>query len=488
MTDSAQDLITERANTIISEKFGIFHSPDNLRNLHRSLLHTARELGFEKDLGLLTGLIEKNELTESQQEVLVSNLTVGETFFFRDMHTLNVFRDHVVLPLLDLRRNSSKSLRFWSAGCCSGEEPYTLAIMLTELLDDLSEWDIRIFASDLNERFLEKAEKGVYTSWSFRNTRKEIIDKYFIKSGNTYELLPSIRRMVTFHSLNLAGDASPELIPHLINQDAIFCRNVLMYFSPEKSAKITSRFYASLAENGWLILSPVEASLPVISAFTSVCLNGITLYQKQLNQAPRPDQRPIAIHPPVKHTYTHPATEHLKKTLYKSPERVPPKPAVTDPAIIAVTEYNNGDYEKAIVSISAILGKDPAKHDLIFLLIRSYANLGQLQQARQWSEKFITLDKTRPGLHYLHAVILHEMDLQAEAEDALRKALYLEPTHILSHFLMGSILARLGKESKARKHFKNVYELLSSYKDDAVIPESEGMTAGRMKEIVHSMQ
>ena len=80
------------------------------------------------------------------------------------------------------------------------------------------------------------------------------------------------------------------------------------------------------------------------------------------------------------------------------------------------------------------------------------------------------------------------MDLQAEAEDALRKALYLEPTHILSHFLMGSILARLGKESKARKHFKNVYELLSAYKDDAVIPESEGMTAGRMKEIVHSMQ
>lgn len=129
-----------------------------------------------------------------------------------------------------------------------------------------------------------------------------------------------------------------------------------------------------------------------------------------------------------------------------------------------------------------------ARHELLFLLIRSYANLGKLQQAKEWSEKLIALDKTKAGVHYLHAVILHEMDFKEEAEEALRKALYLDPGHILSHFLTGNISAKLGKNSKARKHFMNVKELLSAYKDDDVLPESEGMTAGRIREIVRSMQ
>ena len=245
MTDLSQEKITEQANILIEKKFGIFHSPENLHNLQRSLINTTKELGLHKDIGTLIHLLGRDSLTPAQEGILVSNLTVGETFFFRDMHTLNVFRDHVLTPMLDLRRSTSKSLRIWSAGCCSGEEPYTLAIMLTELLGDLDEWKIHITATDLNPKFLEKAERGVYTSWSFRNTREEIIDKYFIREKNTYELIPSIRKMVNFHHLNLALETSQDLPPHLLNQDVIFCRNVLMYFSPAQAAQVLSLIHIS---------------------------------------------------------------------------------------------------------------------------------------------------------------------------------------------------------------------------------------------------
>jgi len=489
MTDLSQEKITEQANILIEKKFGIFHSPENLHNLQRSLINTTKELGLHKDIGTLIHLLGRDSLTPAQEGILVSNLTVGETFFFRDMHTLNVFRDHVLTPMLDLRRSTSKSLRIWSAGCCSGEEPYTLAIMLTELLGDLDEWKIHITATDLNPKFLEKAERGVYTSWSFRNTREEIIDKYFIREKNTYELIPSIRKMVNFHHLNLALETSQDLPPHLLNQDVIFCRNVLMYFSPAQAAQVISRFLTSLTDKGWFIISPVESSFPVFSAFTPVIRNSITLYQKQLQQNPLPEHRIHAISPVV--SPVSPAISpavRLKTILPPSLplKKLPDKPP--DPAATAHKEYNEGRYEKAIETILVLADQGKARHELLFVLIRSYANLGKLQQAKEWSEKLIAMDKTKAGVHYLYAVILHEMDFKEEAEEALRKALYLDPGHILSHFLIGSISSKLGKNSKARKHFMNVKELLSAYKDEDVLPESEGMTAGRIREIVHSLQ
>jgi chemotaxis protein methyltransferase CheR len=150
--------------------------------------------------------------------------------------------------------------------------------------------------------------------------------------------------------------------------------------------------------------------------------------------------------------------------------------------------FIKGNYTSAIELILKIMDAGPANQELLPMLIRSYANTGKLEQARMWSEKQITLNKMDASSHYLHAVIMQEMDLPHEAEKALMKALYLDPDHILSHLLMGNISTRLGKHSKARKHYMNVGELLTAFKDEEILPESEGMTAGRIKELVGLMK
>ena len=500
MTESSHHQITERANRIITEKFGISFTPENLHNLQKLLVNTARELGFHKDIGLLTNLIERNNLTPTQSEILISNLTIGETFFFRDMLTLDTVRDHILKPLIESRRDSARSLRLWSAACCSGEEPYTLAIMLRELIPDIKNWDIKILATDLNSQFLEKAKKGIYTAWSFRNTHHEITKKYFLKKGNALELIPEVRNMVTFLPLNLVGDRSVSANHSLFHQDVIFCRNVLMYFAPDQAIKVSESLFSSLNEHGWLVISPVESSIQVYSAFRTVMMNGITLYQKTSLQTksmagPLP-KRNYSIKSPD--SFQDPATlkkipglKEKKSVAIKPKEVSTYRSTVTKPApeqvFNVMAEFNKGNYLQVIEFILKKKNSGSVGKELISLLARSYANLGQLQLARELMDDLIKLDQTEASSHYFQATILQEMNLLEEAEETLRRAVYLEPGHLLSHFLLGNLSGRLGKQSKARKHYLNARELLAKHKDEEVLPESEGMTAGRLKEIINSM-
>jgi chemotaxis protein methyltransferase CheR len=347
------------------------------------------------------------------------------------MPTLNVFRDLILRPLVDERRTGGKTLRIWSAGCCSGEEPYTIAMILTELLHDLPAWDIKIMATDLNPLFLEKAKRGIYTPWSFRDTTKEQTDRYFIKRGSTFEILPTIRKMVTFLPLNLVSEPGHEIANALSSQDVIFCRNVLMYFSTEMAAGVAARFHASLVDNGWFITSPVEVSQPVFGLFTPVVLDGLTMYRKCGPLQTQPQQPPAFVafpSMPVQHKKAEKPSGNVQKIVKKQP---------TTPAV--KTEVPAGDVINA-------------------------------------------------GSYYIQAAIAQENNLPEAAEQALQKALYLDPSHLLSHFLMGRIAAMLGKEIKSKKHYRNVKELLSAYENEEILPGSEGMTAGRLKEIVNSMK
>lgn len=483
MNPTSQEFIVLQANQIIAEKFGISFSPENLHALEKLLLQTAKELGFHKNTGHLTELILKDQLSDRQSEVLVSNLTVGETFFFRDMRTLNAFRDYILKPLIESRRLSSKSLRIWSAACCSGEEPYTLAIMLKELIPDLKDWDLKVFASDLNPVFLEKAGKGIYTSWSFRNTRHEITEKYFFRQGNTLELLPEIRSMVTFFNLNLAADPPENISRFLDHLDVIFCRNVLMYFNKDQALKATQRLYSSLDPGGWLIISPVEITMGVFDAFTPVVINGITLFRKEgAHNEGNKRIFPVNFSPAISNTG--PSDSLNLRNISRKQSAVK---KIKEPNKDFISEYKKGNYLQSIDLIFRMSPSGPVNKADLELLVRSYANLGQLQQAKEWAEKLLRVYKTDLGAYYLYAVVLEGMDLHEEASEALRKALYLDPEHVLSHFLMGNICAGLGKKSKSRKHYMNIKELLGSYTVDEILPDSEGLTAGSMNEIINSL-
>ncbi|MCK5192786.1 MAG: hypothetical protein KAQ71_03185, partial [Desulfobulbaceae bacterium] len=188
-------LISDLAD-VIKMRTGLYFPKERRRDLKRSLVSVARDLGFD-DLKACIQLLVSPDLTKKQLTTLIIHLTIGETFFFRDKNLFQVIKDQILARWVQLRQGVNNSLRFWSAGCCTGEEPYSIAMLLDQMKPEIQDWKITILATDINADFLKKAEKGFYSRWSFRDTPDNIVKRYFKKRGeNRFEIAPRLKKMV----------------------------------------------------------------------------------------------------------------------------------------------------------------------------------------------------------------------------------------------------------------------------------------------------
>ena len=221
---------------------------------------------------------------------LASDLTIGETYFFRDSGVFAALEGEVLPPLIAKRRSEGNPrLRIWSAGCATGEEPYSLAIVLDRLLPDRTGWAVTVLATDIDNEALQAARLGLYRDWSFRQTPEPIRARYFHRrEDDRFELDPGIRRMVTFAPLNLAEEAHPDPVTNTSAMDLILCRNVLMYFTREKQLRCVARLWRALVDGGWLVISPAESSADLLGPFVSVSFPGAILYRRERVVAARP--------------------------------------------------------------------------------------------------------------------------------------------------------------------------------------------------------
>src|SRR5512139_1484904 len=215
---------------------------------------------------------------EEELVVLVDNLTTNETYFFRESAQLRAFSEEI-LPELRLKNAGRKSLRIWSAGCSTGEEPYTIAILLLESGDWWRDWQVEVMGSDINQRVLHTARKGVYKKSAHRVTSPEMLAKYFIEEekGN-YRIADRVRELVSFSYLNLLDPYKTSLIS---NMDIIFCRNVIIYFDKEAKKKVIESFYEKLRKGGYLLLGHSESLINISNAFALRTLKNDMVYQKQ---------------------------------------------------------------------------------------------------------------------------------------------------------------------------------------------------------------
>jgi chemotaxis protein methyltransferase CheR len=184
---------------------------------------------------------------------LVQHLTVGETYFLRDPAQILALRE-TILPDLIERRSGERRLRLWSAGCSTGEEPYTMAILLREM-DITPAWDVLLVGTDVNRESLRIAREGRYPAWSFRATPDEIRERYFVAFGAGWRLHDSIRRMTRFAWMNLGADG---LMPPSADLDLIMCRNVTIYFDEAATQRLYGALVRALAPGGWLLLGPSD--------------------------------------------------------------------------------------------------------------------------------------------------------------------------------------------------------------------------------------
>ncbi len=216
---------------------------------------------------------------EEQLRLLLNEITVGETCLFRNQPQLDALR-LVILPQLARARQNLplRHLRVWSAGCSTGEEAYTLGIVLLEACQfALSGWTFEIVATDLNERSLQRAEQGVFSEYSSRNVPPEFLAKYFVAESAGYTATPQLRRTINFRRLNLLDNARMVFMKGF---DVIFCCNVLIYFGGEAKRTVIQHFFNNLQAGGYFFLGHSESLFGVNDQFSLVHFPGATAYRK----------------------------------------------------------------------------------------------------------------------------------------------------------------------------------------------------------------
>ncbi len=279
MSKGISETFLKKLSESIASYTGLDFSKDREQALQRAMRNAAANLGFEDASSYCRWILEA-PLGEDRIRSLVEYVTIGETHFFRDKKFFHVLEDTILPELIRARRSSQRTLRIWSAGCATGEEPYSIAILIQKLIPDLSLWQIDLVGTDVNREFLRKASEGIYNQWSFRGVSKPIQRAYFHKNGDGYSILPDIKRMVRFFEFNLNQDVHPFLAENMSNWDIILCRNVLMYFAPERQQKVLDNLAGRLAEDGLMIVSPAELSIVNSSRLVSETIQGVVFHRK----------------------------------------------------------------------------------------------------------------------------------------------------------------------------------------------------------------
>ncbi|UCG78762.1 MAG: protein-glutamate O-methyltransferase CheR [Nitrospirota bacterium] len=213
---------------------------------------------------------------EEELAAIMDILTVNETYFFREQNQLAAFSDEI-LAVMEEKKKGLKKFRVWSAGCSTGEEPYTIAMLLIES-GRFRGWDVEVVGSDINQRVLNVAREGVYRNNSFRTTEEYYKKRYFAKSGDsTYKISDEVRAFVNFSYMNLLDPFKIKFLGHF---DVIFCRNVMIYFDLESRKKVVNMFHDRMNDGGFLLLGHAESLINISTAFTLNHLKNDMVYQK----------------------------------------------------------------------------------------------------------------------------------------------------------------------------------------------------------------
>jgi chemotaxis protein methyltransferase CheR len=269
----------------IHEQFGLFFDDAQRGSLR------ARLAGRLSSLGLVSfedyyHYLRFGPQHAEERDRMAAHLTNNETYFFREMPQLQVFADPVLKGLKDRKSDrGERTIEVLSAGCSSGEEAYTLAMILYDSGLFFWNWDVHVTGMDVDPTALEKARRAVYHPNSFRSIRPPIVEKHFVKEPGGARVKDAIRKMVRFRQGNIIDPASYEGLPPM---DAIFCRNVLIYFSDAMILKVVKLFHGAMAPGGHLFLGHAESLSRITDLFTPIRFQGAMAYQKADGAAARP--------------------------------------------------------------------------------------------------------------------------------------------------------------------------------------------------------
>ena len=259
---------------LIRDYCGIYFDDGSRYILEKRLSRRVHKLHLSSFRDYYRHLLYDRDRVEELASI-IDILTVNETYFFREKNQLTTFSEDVLPELLE-KNKDRKRLRIWSAGCSTGEEPYTISMLILEN-DSFHDWTIEILGSDINQRVIHVARKGIYKKNSFRTTEEYFLKKYFAQENGSFRIAANVKKQVNFNLLNLLDPYKAKLVGTM---DVIFCRNVLIYFDIRSRKKVVDMFLERLAEGGYLLLGHAESLINVITAFKLKHFKHDMLYQK----------------------------------------------------------------------------------------------------------------------------------------------------------------------------------------------------------------
>lgn len=478
----------ERFHDLILERSGLYFPQAKRHALERGLIKGLNASSCSSLDEYYVKLLRESSSSPTWDE-LVGILTVGETYFFRNKGHFDALRQRILPELIEERRRTTRRIRIWSAGCATGEEPYSIAILLRQLIPNLESWNILIMGTDINRSALRQARRGRYRSWSFRGVDRQLRDTYFsLNGGSEYVIDRSVKRMVTLDYLNLVEDRYPSLSNRTNGMDIILCRNVTIYFDPQTTLEVISRFHRCLAADGWLIPGASEPNMVFYEDFEARTFPGAVVYQKVKGSvASAKPETPVFQFTSKAEPEESPKETRANRWSWLREEEGTEEVAgmsSRDPFEEAVELMEVGDLEKALVKLHEKLEDDPDFVPTYYTLGKVYANKGNLEEAEHWCQRAIQRDKLQPEPYYTLSMIYQEHGLLNKAVEALKKTVYLDRDFILAHYNLGQIYQELDRERLAKRSFRNAKRLLMSKTRHEPVPEGDGLVAGRLLRLV----
>lgn len=443
-----------RVKALVIERTGMAFYRERDDDFSRVLVERLASLGLRDCASYLDHLHHGKELDE-----LIAELTIGETYFFRYREQFDALRD-IVLPQVLERNRPHKRLRIWSAGCSTGPEPYSVAILLQQRFGPrLEDWDVSVIGTDINQRFLARAREGLYDDWAFRSTPESLRNSCFIREGKRWRIAPEYRRLVQFQYHNLVDDPIPAPSLGLVEVDIILCRNVVIYFTNETFRRIIERFRGALDEEGWLVVGHSELSTELFRAFRTVDAPGAVLYQKT-SRPPPPPPPPLEL----------PSFEPLPPPLA---EPLPPLPPSPPPAA------NDEQPPEPPPRLPVEPPPEAPPHAPLDEL-RRLADQGAWIEAMRVCRRLLDANPLDAVVHLHHGLLLEHMRRHADAAEAFRRAVYLDRTLALAHYHQGRLAADQSDRAAAARAFRNAQRLLADRAGAELVVGSDGMSVAEL--------
>ena len=474
----------------IVQHSGIHFDEKRLSTLEVSLLArmSIKNLGnFREYYRLLKAEPEgENEFRE-----LLSLLTINETSFFRNPPHFDILRNDILPDLITERSQGDRTLKIWSAGCSTGEEPYSIAMVVRDLIPRVSNFRIEIWGTDIDKRALWAAQRAVYSERALRNMAKEYRARYFRPvTSNKYELDKSIRNMVTFSYANLAKDTAPLSIAG--SCDVIFCRNVIIYFDPQTTRRVISTFHDSVRPGGYLFVGHSETLTQFSTNFALIMKGETFLYRKEdrrakasagLARVDRERTRP-ARQPDVWHRLRSALSEKGEEAAPSPPEPTEPRgsdaaaeeeepaaPLTPRQAIErlheqALAQYRAGSYEQAERVCGEILQRDGDHVGARLLLASFCVNQGQYDRALEECDRVTRISPLSHGAYFLRGTVYAKQQQRDRAVREYRRAIYLNKDFALAYFNLANLHRDAKRYDDAVREYRNAMRAIESKSED----------------------